>query len=153
ARHRVVATTGGGAATGQPGMHADTTTGTTPAHIGGGEGDVAHAFAAAGDDEVIVAGAHLQARLDHRLQTRTAAAVDLHAGNRHRQTGIQCHHTPNRRRLAAGIAVPENDVLHCLAGDSGSVQQTTQGGDAEVDGGLRLEHSAVPADRCAYRFT
>ena len=39
---------------------------------------------AAGDDQIVVTRADLQTRLDDRLQSRTAAAVDLHAGHRHR---------------------------------------------------------------------
>ena len=90
--------------------------------------------AAAGDDEVVVAVAHLQAGLDHRLQARPAAAVDLHAGNRHRQAGVQRDHASDRGRLAARIAVPENHVLHRVGRDAGPLQQPRQRGDPEVDG-------------------
>src|SRR6201999_745041 len=69
AGHRVVPAAGGAASAGQPVVHPHTATGTAPAHIGGVEGDVAHAFRTAGDDEIVVAGTDLQARLDNGLQT------------------------------------------------------------------------------------
>ena len=52
-----------------------------------------------------------------------------------------------------GIAVPENDILHCFGRNAGSVEQPGESGDAELDGVLRLEHSAVAADRRPNRLT
>ena len=153
ARHRVVPAAGRRAAPSQPVVHLDTAAGATPAHIGGIEGDVAHAFATAGDDQVVVAAGHLQARLDHRLQARPAAAVDLHARNRHRQAGIQRHDASDRGGLAAGVAVPQDDVLHRVGRQPGSVEQPLEGRDAEVNGTEGLEHSAVAADRRPHGFT
>ena len=112
ARHRVVPPARGGAAAREPVVHLDAAAGTAPAHVGGVEGDIAHALRAAGDDEIVVAAAHLQARLDDGLQTRSAAPVDLHTGNGDRQAGVQRDHATDRRRLAVGIAVPEDHVLH-----------------------------------------
>ena len=61
----------------------------SPAHVGRVEHDVAHALGPAGDDEVVLPVGNLQARLDHGLQTRTTAAVQLHAGHGHRQPRVQ----------------------------------------------------------------
>ena len=91
--------------------------------------------APARDHNVVVAVGNLQCRLDDGLQSRPAAAVDLHAGNGHRQSGVQRHHAPDRGCLAAGIAVAEDDVLNGGRFDSGALQQTLQRGDPEVDGG------------------
>src|ERR1700694_3932528 len=148
----MVAPARGGAAPRQPVVHPDPTTGATPAHVGGIEGDIAHAFGAAGDNQIVVAVADLQTGRDDRLQTRSASPVDLHTGNRPRQSGIQRHHTSDRRRLAAGIAVPEDDVLDCLRCYSGSVEQALEGTDSEIDGAQRLEHAPVAADRRPNRF-
>ena len=71
------------------------------------------------NDEVVVAGAHLQTRLDDRLQTRSAAPIDLHAGNGHRQARIQCDHATDRGCLAVRIAVAEDHVVHHIGRDSG----------------------------------
>ena len=152
AGHRIVATTGGGAAARQSVVHLYAAAGTAPAHVGGVERDVAHALRAAGDDEIVVTGGDLQTCLDDRLQARSAATVYLHAGHRHRQTRIECDHASDRRRLAVGIAVPEDDILHRFGRNAGALEQPVERGDPEVDGGQRLEHSAVAADRRPNRF-
>src|ERR1700733_7791225 len=152
AGHRVMTTTGGGPSAREPVVHPHTTAGTAPAHVGGVEGDVAHALRAARDDDIAVACAHLQTRLDHRLQARPTAPVDLHTGNRHGQTGVQCDDPTDRRRLAARVAMTEDDILHQFAWDAGPFEQPGQSRNAEVDGGLRLEHPAVAADRRPNRF-
>src|ERR1700751_785084 len=48
--------------------------------------------------------------------------------------------------------MPEDDILHRFGRDAGPLEQPGEGGNAEVDGGLRLEHSAVTTDRRANRF-
>ena len=121
--------------------------GASPAHVRGVEGHIAHAFGATGNDNVVVAVSNLQAGLDDGLQPRSATAIDLHTGNGDRQSGVQCHDPPDRGSLAAGITMAEDHVLHCARVDSGALQQALQCGDAEVDGGQRLEHAAVAADR------
>ena len=90
---------------------------------------------------------NLQAGLDDGLQSRSAAAVDLHAGNRHRQAGVQRHHTTDCGCLAVGVAMSEDHVAHHLGRDSGPVEQPLQRGDREVDGGQRFEHAAIAPDR------
>ncbi len=137
AGHRVVAAAGGGASARQPVVHLHATAGTAPAHVGGIEGDVAHALRAAGNHEIVVAGMDLQARLDDRLQARAAAAVDLHAGHRHRQSGIKADDASDRRGLAVGIAVAENDILHRFGRDAGAVEQPGERGHAELNSALR----------------
>src|SRR5206468_1410810 len=62
------------------------------------------------------------------------------------------HHTPDGGRLAGRIAVAEDDVFDCGRVDSGALEQPLERGDPEVDGGQRLEHAAVAADRRANRF-
>ena len=50
-------------------VHADAVAGASPPHVGGVEGDVAHALRAAGDDEIVVARGDLEAGLDDGLQS------------------------------------------------------------------------------------
>jgi hypothetical protein len=60
--------------------------------------------------------------------------IDLHAGHRHRQSGIECDDASDGRRLTVGVAVTEDDVLHRLARNSGAVQQPGQRGHPELNG-------------------
>src|SRR5271166_5085574 len=48
--------------------------------------------------------------------------------------------------------MPEDDILHRFGWDARPFEQPGEGGNAEVDGGLRLEHSPVAADRCPDRL-
>ena len=142
----------GAAAASQAVVHGDSTPCAAPSHVHGVEGDIAHALGATGDDQMVVTAGHLQTGLNHRLQTRPASAVDLHTGNGDGQAGVECHDPSDRRRFAVGVAVAEDDVLHRLGCESGPLEQPLQRGDAEVDGGLRFEHSAVAPDRSPNRL-
>src|ERR1700755_470149 len=64
-----------------------------------------------------------------------------------------CSPDPHRSPRAVARAVAKNAVLHCARLASGALQQTFQRGDTEVDGGQRLEHAAVTADRRPNWFT
>ena len=57
----------------------------TPAHRGGVERRVAHRLRATGEQHVATPGLHLHRRVQHGLQPRAAAAVDLHAGDGDRE--------------------------------------------------------------------
>ena len=79
AGHRVELAAGGGAPARQAVVHLHAVTARAPAHVGGVEGDVAHALRTAGDHEIVGTRGDLEAGLDDGLQSRTAAPVDLHA--------------------------------------------------------------------------
>ena len=134
-------------------MHLDAAPRPAPAHVRRVEHHVAHRFGTAGDDEIIVAARHLHARLDHRLQTGAAAAIDLHARHRHRQPRVQGDHPPDRGCLHARVAVPDDHVLAPTRVRSRCARAALQRGHPEIDGGQRLEHAVVAPDRRANGFT
>jgi hypothetical protein len=153
ARNRVVPAAGGHPAPGESVVHPNPATSSAPTHIGGVEGDVAHTLCAAGHHHVVDTGRNLHAGVDHRLQSRSAATVDLHSARRDRQSGVQGHHSAEPRRLRIGVAVPEDDVLHSHRRDPGAVKESGQRGNSEVNHAEALEHSAVAADRGSDRLT
>ncbi len=77
---------------------------------------LAHALRAAGQHKVGGAGLHLHARLDHRLETRAAAAVDLDPGHLDWEPRVERRDAPERRRIAVGVALAEQHVVDLLDG-------------------------------------
>ncbi|AHD23813.1 hypothetical protein Y013_15525 [Rhodococcus pyridinivorans SB3094] len=128
-------------------MHLHAGAGAAPADVGGVERRVAHRLGATGDDEIVVAVTDLEGGLDDGLQARTAAAVDVHAGHRDRQTGVEGDDATDGRGFAVAVAVAEDDVLNLFGRNTGALEQTLQCRDTEIDCGEGLEHSAVAADR------
>ncbi|BCI80801.1 hypothetical protein MTY66_24260 [Mycolicibacterium sp. TY66] len=116
-------------------MDGDAAARAAPAHIGGVKGDIAHRLGATGDHEIVCATGDLHARLDDGLQSRPAAPVDLHAGNRDRQPGVERHHAADGRRLTRRVTMPENDVLHRLGRNPVALQQAPQRRNAQLDRG------------------
>ena len=65
-------------------MQLDRSGALTPAHVSGVIFDIAHAFDAAGNHHIGSTGLNHHCRRDHRLQTTTAAPVELHASGFYR---------------------------------------------------------------------
>ena len=72
----------------------------SPAQLGRVELDLAHALDAPGDDQLGGPRLHLQACVDHGLQRRAAAAIDLHTRNLHPQSCVERGHPADRRSLS-----------------------------------------------------
>ncbi len=122
ARHGVVDAAGGHAGAHEPILEHRAARSRAPAQRDRVELRLAHALGAAGEHQVGSACLHLHTRLDHRLQPRAAAAVDLKAGHIHRQAGVERRDSSERGRLGVGVALPEQHVVDRLGRQRGSLE-------------------------------
>ncbi|MNF85165.1 hypothetical protein D3C84_675520 [compost metagenome] len=72
--------------------------------LGHHEGGAAHAFRAAGNEQLALAAPHRASRIQHRCQARAAQAVDGQAADRHRQAGKQGGMAGQVAAVFAGLA-------------------------------------------------
>ncbi|GFG85591.1 hypothetical protein MALGJ_22670 [Mycolicibacter algericus] len=88
--------------------------------------DVGHRFRTAGYDQPGGAGGDLPGGIQHSLQPRSAATVDLGSRHASAQPRVQCGDPPDGRRFTIGVAVAENDVVDVTVPQSGPCDQLPQ---------------------------
>ncbi len=93
-----------------------------PPHGRGVEGRVRHRLRATGQHDLACAGLHLHRRVEHGLQSRPAAVVDLQTGRRHRQAGIERRDPADRGGVHRRVAVAQHDVVDDLRWYPGPLQ-------------------------------
>ena len=108
---RIVATAGGDPAAGDPvrqgrGITAHAESQSERIVLG-----LAHALRPAGDDEVADPRLDAHRCIDHRLQPRAAAAVELKTRHRHRQSRVESSDPADRGSFAVRVALTEDDVV------------------------------------------
>ena len=82
---------------------------------------------------------HLHAGVEHRLQTRAAAPVDLQARHRDVEAGVERGDPSDGRGLAVGVALAEDDVVDVLGCQAGAVDQPFDDRRARVVTGTSLK--------------
>ena len=108
--------------------------------------DIGHALDPAGDDDVGGAGLDTHGRVDHRLKPRTAAPVELDAGNAFRQTRRQRRPAADAGRLAIAIALGEDDIVDPFGIDPGALHQRLDDDRAQIAGAEGFQRTAIFAD-------
>src|SRR5699024_9753935 len=91
-------------------------------------------------------------RVDDRLQTRTAAPVDLLAGHGHGQSRVECGDSADARGLRGGVALTHDDVDDEFGVEPGPAHQLSDDGGGEFVGGDGPELSAEGSDRGPQRL-
>ena len=107
--------------------------------------DIRHALDPARKHAVGDAGLDHHRRSRDRLQARAASPVELEAGNLDRHSRGQPAPASDRRRLAAAIALSEDDILDPLGIDAAALHQRLDDDRAQLtrlDGGERAEKRA-----------
>ena len=94
-----------------------------PAHVGHVVLGLAHALRTAGQHEVGPAGRDLHARVQHRLETRAAASIDLQARDRDVEARVEGRDAADRGGLAVGVPLPEDHVVDVAGRDAGALDQ------------------------------
>ncbi len=136
----------GDPAAGQPVVHDRAAAAGAPAHRQRVVLDLAHALRTAGQHDLGHPAADLPGGDQDGLQPGAAAPVDLHAGHRDRQAGVERRHPSQAGGLAVGVALAEDDVVHLLRRDAGAGEQLADHGRAERRRRHVLERTAVPPD-------
>ena len=121
------------------------------ADVGGVMLDVRHGLAATRNDHVAHPGLHHHRGVDDRLQARSAAAVQLIAGDFLRQAGQQPRPVADARRLTVAVALAEHDIIDPRRIDLGAFHQRLQDHRAQLASGERGQRAAELADRGADR--
>jgi hypothetical protein len=98
-------------------------------------------------------GLHLHRALDHRLEPGSAAAIDLQSGNVDGHSGIERGNASQRRRLAVGIALPEQHIVHLIGGETGPLQDRLDDGRRQLGDRNVAEHAAESSDRGSQGLT
>ena len=107
-------------------------------------GDQRHHFRAAGDDQVLRAGADLRGRQGCRGNAAAAETVERHAADARIEARIECRHTPEVAALAALLrAHRPDDVVDVLRVDAVAVAQCAQNRCREVLG-MHVGERALP---------
>ena len=114
--------------------------------------DVRHRLRAAGYDEASGSGGDLRRGVQHRLQARAAAAVDLQARHPRAQTGVECGHAADRRCFAVGVAVAEDHVVDVALSEPGPADEFLQRHGCQLGGRERGERAAHAAHRGAQQL-
>ena len=124
-----------------------------PAHVRHVVLGLAHALRATGQHEVGPAGRDLHAGVQHRLETRAAASVDLQAGHRDVEARVQRRDAADRGAPRRWRTPDRRSRRRCRP-DVMPVRSTSPltTVDARVGHGHVLEHAAVTADRRAHRL-
>ena len=116
----MVAATGGFTGPVETIQQGDTTLADTGAQPEGVVLDVGHRFRTAGDHDAGRAGGDLPRGVQHRLQARAAAAVDLQTGHPGAEAGVQRRDPTDGGRFAVGVAVAEDDVVDVALPQAGA---------------------------------
>ena len=94
--------------------------------------------------QVASAGLHLHRGVEHGLQARAAAAVELQPGDGDRQPGVERGDPADRRGVHRRVAVAEHDVVDRVAGQAGALEQRADDGGGQL---VRGHVAQSPADR------
>src|SRR3546814_10546377 len=81
-------------------------------------------------------------RLDDRLEARAAAPIELEPRHRLRQSRGKPGPAADARRLAARIALAEDDIVDALGVDAAFLDKRADHGGAEIARGERRERAA-----------
>ena len=152
AGNRVVDAPGGHPAPSEPVEHLDVLRAGAPAHGRRVVLGLAHGLHASGEHDLAGPGLDLHGGVDDALQSRPAAPVELVAGHRDGQPGVQGGHPPDPRRLSVGVALTEEDVVDLLGGHTGARQHLDDDGRRQLGGGHVTEHPAVSSDGRPHRL-
>jgi hypothetical protein len=133
----------------QPVVQAHAARALAPAHVGGVVLDVAHAFNAAGHDHIGRAGLHHHRGHGYGLQAAGAAAVQLHAGNLHREASLQRHPAPGARHFAVGVGMREDHVVDASRVQPGAGHHGACHAGTELFNGYVAQAAAECAYGCA----
>jgi hypothetical protein len=112
---------------------------------------VAHRLHAAGEDDVVVAGANRLGREGHRLEAGAAHLVDRESRDGDRQPSLEGRLAGGVLPDAGGDDVPHDDVLDVLRRHTGALQGLLQDHSAERRSGEPLESSEELSDRGSRR--
>src|SRR3546814_3899662 len=85
-------------------------------------------------------------RLDDRLEARAAAPIELEPRHRLRQSRGKPGPAADARRLAARIALAEDDIVDALGVDAAFLDKRADHGGAEIARGERRERAAEFSD-------
>src|SRR3546814_16268841 len=108
--------------------------------------DVRHAFGAARDDDIGRARLHHHRRLDDRLEARAAAPIELEPRHRLRQSRGKPGPAADARRLAARLALAEDDIVDAPGADAAFLdKRAAHGGAATAPGEPRGRPAQVSA--------
>ncbi|OLT14176.1 hypothetical protein BJF79_03200 [Actinomadura sp. CNU-125] len=123
-----------------------------PARLRRVEGGVAHALGAARDDHVADAGLDLHGGVQDRLESGSAAAVELGAADLDGQPGVQRGDAADRGGVGVGVALSEDDFVDRVAGQAGALDERPDDGGGQLDRRDGLQYPAEPADRGPQRL-
>src|SRR5690606_7641319 len=117
------------------------------------KGGVAHRFGTARDHHVGAASRDLHDRVDHSLQARAAAPIDLQSWRRDWQTGVECDHSTDRWRFHRRVALREDHILDRVTGNAGARQKAGDRRGAEFSCAHVAKYSAKATYRRTHRLT
>src|SRR3546814_11940403 len=103
--------------------------------------DVRHAFGAARDDDIGRVRLHHHRRLDDRLEARAAAPIELEPRHRLRQSRGKPGPAADARRLAARIALAEDDIVDALGVEAALLDKRADHCCAAIARGERRERA------------
>ncbi len=113
--------------------------------------DVRHRFRTTGDHQVCSSGRDLRRAVEYRLQSRAAAAVDLHTRYPDPEPCVERSDPAQRRRLAIGVPLPEDHVVDVTLTQTCPRRQFAQQAGREVGNRQRREDTSHSSDRGAQR--
>ena len=112
---------------------------------------IAHALDSAGDHHVGIVGLHQHTGVQNRLKTGGTAAVKLVAGDLDGQSRLERRQPANGRVLAAGVTVPQDDVVHPGRVQFSAVQGLFDYGAGQVGGGNIPQSATEVSDSGPHR--
>ena len=123
-----------------------------PAHRRRVERRVGHRLGAAREHDLRRAALHLHRRVEHGLQPRAAAPVDLQPGRGDGEPRVERHDPADRGRLHRGVAVAEQHVVDGGRVESGALEQRPHDGGGQLVRRDVAQCAAEAADRRAQRL-
>src|SRR6476619_2728490 len=113
---------------------------------------VRHRLGTAGHHHAGGTRGNLSRSVEHGLQTRTAAAVDLQSRHAGAQARVQRGDPADGRCLTAGVSVAEDDVVDVALTETGPLNKCPQGHRGQLGRSQRRQRTAHPANRSAHRI-
>ena len=111
--------------------------------------DLGHRLGSAGHHDVRRSGGDLAGGVQHGLEPRPAATVELQPGHAGAQPCVEGRDPADRRVLAVGIAVAEHDVVDVPLLQGGTTDQLGQQAGRQVDRAEGGECAALSSDGSA----
>jgi hypothetical protein len=145
-------TSGGDPPTREP-VHEGDVGARSPAQAEGVVLDAAHGLRTAGEHHVCRARLDPHGGVHDGLQPGSAATVHLHTRNVDRQTGVECRGAADRRFLAVGVGLAQNDVVDGITRQVRALEQGSDHGRGQRRGGDAFERSSEASHRGTDRGT